>query len=38
MRMKRWFGMGNSKEDEAVAEAGDGKDDKEGSGRRPQGE
>ncbi len=38
MRMKRWLGVGNSKEDEEVEAAGDGKDNKVGSGRRRQGE
>ena len=38
VRMKRQVVAGDSKEDEAVAAAGDGKDDKAGSGGRQQGE
>ncbi len=38
MKMNRWLGVGDIKEDEEVGAASDGKDDKVGSGRQRQGE
>ncbi len=38
VKMKRQVAAGNSKEDKLAAEAGDGKDDKVGSGGQRQGE